>query len=377
MSSGSPAPIPLNIFPDATLKDAFRATADLAGGPHAIPPTSSLALEVAVYPIDARGIFNDPTYDASNRGQGLSDPRQALASMQRFNQQTAAEHTTMLAMAEATGGRAFINTNDLVGAVSRAVSDGSNFYTLSYSPSDTRLDGTYRKVELKLQGSRAAQGLTLAYRRGYFALDPNASPRRPLPHPSASPASPAPSTPLTPAPTPPPTPALHNAMLRGAPGATDIIFKVAVLPTSAPTAPPDPAVAPSNQPDPKLAKAPFRTYAVDFAAFPSQLLTRGPAGNYTGSIRFITIAYNAEGAAVNLIDQTTAVDIPPGAFQVTRHSGLRYHQLISVPAKGDFFLRIGVADLAHDHIGSVEVPIVAIKNLPPSTASAPSPPPHP
>ncbi len=77
-------------------------------------------------------------------------------------------------MAEQTGGRAFLNTNGLAQAVASAINDGSNFYTITYSPADTRFDGAFRKVDLKLQGPRAGQGLTLAYRHGYFAIDPAA-----------------------------------------------------------------------------------------------------------------------------------------------------------------------------------------------------------
>ncbi len=357
---------PINVFPDATLNDPLRSTADFSSS---IRDTASVLAraQVAVYPIDSRGLFSDPIYSAANDGRSLISPGAATAESLRFSSETAAENTTMLAMAEATGGRAFINTNDLSGAVTRAIRNGSNFYTLTYSPANHRFDGAFRKLELRLVGARASEGLTLSYRRGYYAIDPEARPRRLLsrPTPPGAPSTASPTSNL-------PTPALHAAMLRGAPEATGIVFKVAVLPASPPSAAPELTVAPSNQPDPQLAKAPFRSYTVDFAAFPSQLLTRGSNGNYTGSIRFITIAYNAEGSAVNLVDQTTGIDIPGDAYALAQRAGVRYHQLISVPAKGDFFLRIGINDLAGDRIGSIEVPVVAIKNLPPAPASGPS-----
>ncbi len=362
---------PINIFPDVTLNDPLRSTADFSSD---IRDTANVLAraQVAVYPIDSRGLFSDPVYSAANDGRSLISPGAATAESLRFSSQTAAENTTMLAMAEATGGRAFINTNDLSGAVTKAVSNGSNFYTLTYSPANNRFDGAFRKLELRLVGARASEGLTLSYRRGYYAIDPEAHPRRLLPRP-APPGASSTASPISNL----PTPALHAAMLRGAPEATGIVFKVAVLPASPPADAPEPTVAPFNQPDPQLAKAPFRSYTVNFAAFPSQLLTRGPNGNYTGSIRFITIAYNADGAAVNLVDQTTGIDIPADAYALARQTGVRFHQLISVPARGDFFLRIGVADLGNDHIGSVEVPVVAIKNLPPAPASGPPPAPQP
>jgi hypothetical protein len=39
---------------------------------------------------------------------------------------------------------------------------------------------------------------------------------------------------------------------------------------------------------------------------------------------------------------------------------LEFHQSIDAPAKGAFFLRIGVHDLSSDRVGAVEVPLAAI-----------------
>lgn len=369
---------PLNIFPDATLKDPFRATIDLSSD---LRDTSTLLTHarVAIYPIDARGLFNDPTYDASNSGQELFRPGGSMAAMQRFGQQTAAEHATMLDLARQTGGHAFINTNGLAEAVARATEQGSNFYTIAYTPADSRLDNTFRPIEIKLAGARAGTGLNLAYRRGYFAVDPDATSRRGLPStstPSSAPPSGLPissGTPLASL----PSAALRTAMPRGAPPATDLIFKAKVVPATSPAAPPETVVAPGNQPDPKRTHAPFRNYVVDFAAFPSQLLARNAAGNYVGSIRFLTLAYTAEGEVINLVDQTAAVDLTPERYAATVHGGILYREVISLPSKGEYFLRIGVLNLNNDRAGSLEVPLVAIKDLPPAPPSAPSSPPHP
>jgi hypothetical protein len=44
--------------------------------------------------------------------------------------------------------------------------------------------------------------------------------------------------------------------------------------------------------------------------------------------------------------------------------GVPFHQEISVPAKGDYYLRIGVHDLRGNRVGAVEVPVEAVRNLP-------------
>ena len=358
----------LNIFPDISLDDPFRAAADLSSDLRDTAIVLSRA-QVAVYPIDARGLFADPTFDASHGGDGLLRPGAAAAAIQRFSQQTAAEQATMREMAQQTGGRAFVNTNDLAGAVTHALDDGSNFYTLTYSPADTRFDGAYRSIDLKLQGARASQGLSLAYRHGYFAADPDAVSRR-----APSPPS---SGPQTHTPAQAPSTAYHAAMLRGAPPATEVVFKASVLPTGTPSAPPETSPAPRNQPNPKLAHPPFRSYAVDFAAFLSQVLTRNSSGDYVGSLRFTTLAYNAIGEFINMVDQTTEVDLPPDLYKSSLHGGILFHQVISVPLKGEFYLRLGVSNLRNDRVGSLEVPVAVIKNLPPSAAPAASPTSHP
>ena len=67
-------------------------------------------------------------------------------------------------LAEATGGQAFKNTNDLEQAASRAVEAGSNYYTIAYAPENHNWNGKYRKIQIEVD----RKGLTLAYRRGDY-----------------------------------------------------------------------------------------------------------------------------------------------------------------------------------------------------------------
>jgi hypothetical protein len=72
----------------------------------------------------------------------------------------------MQQLADDTGGRAFVNTNDLTGAIRHAVEDSAVTYTLGFYISPDSLDGKFH--ELKVQVHRP--GLNLRYPRGYFAL---------------------------------------------------------------------------------------------------------------------------------------------------------------------------------------------------------------
>ncbi len=79
-----------------------------------------------------------------------------------------AAHVTMNDMADRTGGRAFISTNDLVASMSSSVDDGSTYYTLEYYPENKKWDGQFRSIQVRSSRS----GVNLRYREGYYALDP-------------------------------------------------------------------------------------------------------------------------------------------------------------------------------------------------------------
>ncbi|HZE82416.1 MAG TPA: VWA domain-containing protein [Candidatus Polarisedimenticolia bacterium] len=79
-----------------------------------------------------------------------------------------ASHVTMNDMADRTGGRAFINTNDLAASMSSSVDDGSTYYTLEYYPDNKKWDGLFRSIQVR----SSRPGVNLRYRAGYYALDP-------------------------------------------------------------------------------------------------------------------------------------------------------------------------------------------------------------
>ena len=79
-----------------------------------------------------------------------------------------ASHVTMNEMADRTGGKAFINSNDLAGSMSSSVDDGATYYTLEYYPDNKKWDGQFRTIQVK----SSRPGINLRYRQGYYALDP-------------------------------------------------------------------------------------------------------------------------------------------------------------------------------------------------------------
>ncbi len=73
-------------------------------------------------------------------------------------------------VAEQTGGRAFYNGNDLGGIIDKVTSSSSDFYTLSYTPTDTNMNGALRKIGVNVSGGK----YTLSYRHGYYAREDSA-----------------------------------------------------------------------------------------------------------------------------------------------------------------------------------------------------------
>jgi VWFA-related protein len=113
--------------------------------------------QVAVYPLDARGLT----------GIGLINVANDAGSMSSSVDDPMAARTTMLDLAERTGGRAFYNRNDLDSAVRESIDDGSTYYTLGYYPENKDWNSAFRKIQIKLQRN----GVKLRYRIGYFAVD--------------------------------------------------------------------------------------------------------------------------------------------------------------------------------------------------------------
>ncbi|MCU1220153.1 MAG: hypothetical protein JWN42_1350 [Candidatus Angelobacter sp.] len=141
--------------------------------------------QVAIYPLDARGLAVSGIFNVANSadqyGNGLagSTLRGGMSSsMDREADDRMAAHGTMNDLADRTGGRAFYNRNDLDGAVRDSITDGSTYYTLGYYPENKDWNGSFRKIQVKLNRG----GVKLRYRIGYFAMDSAAfaklSPRR-------------------------------------------------------------------------------------------------------------------------------------------------------------------------------------------------------
>jgi hypothetical protein len=73
----------------------------------------------------------------------------------------------MREVAQETGGKAYMNENEIKQGVALAMADDKASYAIGYYPENKKWDGKYRSVKVKL-----SQGDTeVRYRKGYFAVD--------------------------------------------------------------------------------------------------------------------------------------------------------------------------------------------------------------
>ena len=127
---------------------------------------------IAIYPIDARGLMGPFATMPSMSPQTRGGPRGRgglTAADQRAQNQLIQTHGTMRDIADRTGGRAFMNTNDITGAIRTAMNDTRVTYALAYSPSHDQWDGKFREIKIKMK----RPGLDARYRKGYYAYPEN------------------------------------------------------------------------------------------------------------------------------------------------------------------------------------------------------------
>jgi hypothetical protein len=119
---------------------------------------------VSLYPVDTRGLqafaAGGSASSASIRGTSAYSGR---AVEQQFDSNFQTQET-LATLANDTGGRAFFDTNDFTKAYDRVQADTSTYYVLGYRSTNTRMDGRYRKITVKLN----RPDVKLEYRTGYY-----------------------------------------------------------------------------------------------------------------------------------------------------------------------------------------------------------------
>jgi VWFA-related protein len=132
--------------------------------------------DVAVYPVDARGVTTPTPFQADRNSIGKRSQPPKTAAPPDFN------YETLETLAEETGGLAFHHINDLNTAIQEAAGDARVSYSLAFYPQSGSLDGSYHRLEVTAK----RPGVKLRYRPGYVAA-PDTAVAPPLPEAVANP----------------------------------------------------------------------------------------------------------------------------------------------------------------------------------------------
>jgi VWFA-related protein len=330
---------PLAVLPETSDSNADQSQRNYSADQKKVADLLNLS-HTAVYAVDVRGLMNNPAFSASSRvdlrqhggGGGIYNTagqvNPAVRQQQRFAASQAAEHDTLTNIAAETGGTAFFNTNGLKEAFAKAVEEGSDYYTLSYDPTDKRFDGLLRKIRVDL----SRHGYEVSYRRSYFADDLEG-----VAHEVDS---------------------LGAALNLGTPQIADLPFLTHLTAGKPAFANPEQLAALAKfQGVPEVKPVDVQRYTVDFAVLGRELtLTPGENGSQHLVLEFAALAYGPGGQRLNGSRTQIRRTLAPEMLAGTQKSGYPYRLQVDVPVTARY-LRVGVRDNLSNRVGVVELPL--------------------
>ncbi len=266
--------------------------------------------QVAIYPVDARGLVGAALADASSSGL---NPAGMLRMGHEYGTQVAAAGAAvtniqgaMHDLAQQTGGQPYFNRNDIDAAVAVASRDGGTYYDIGYYPDKKKFDGTFRKLKVTV----TRPNVEVRYRRGYYAVDPTKADAKQRD-------------------------AEMNAMLfRDSGEATLVTFDVQVQP-------------------PAKNKVTVH-FLVPARSFSTEEKSEGRRVN----LDFFLAAVTPDGKVAANTGQTVDATLTPDQFAQVQQHGLVVPMEATLPA-GEMELRLAVRDNRTGYFGTLNVPLSA------------------
>ena len=122
---------------------------------------------VIIYSIDVKGLEVAPEFDASRRS--ITGGSAMIGRLSSYMSASAKDlQDGINALAQDTGGKAFFNTNDLNGAVQKAVDLNRTYYSLAYYPPDDRGTKEFRRITVRV---KSHPEYNVRGQKGYFSSD--------------------------------------------------------------------------------------------------------------------------------------------------------------------------------------------------------------
>ena len=301
------ASFPLNLsIVDQQDFDVYRSYADR------VRQTTNLLsdAQVAMYTVDARGLVGTAISDPSDSGRDANGRMQLTVEehmkanskeiFERFNKED-----SLIKVAQETGGRAFLNTNDLDRAIVESVEDSSTYYMIGYYPSRKQWDGKFHTVKVKV----AREGVVVRHRRGYYAIDPENWRRSGAAE-------------------------MKTALEKDTIGSTGVLFYARALPATA-----------------------NAEVKVEFLVDPHTITFESISENQRYcNLEFQVQAFTPEGKLVKVEAQQAEAPLKPQTFARIQQNGLPMPVSIKLEP-GEYVLHVGVRDNRTGLFGTAELPL--------------------
>ena len=127
---------------------------------------AAVKANVSIYPVDVRGLSAFPpggqAQAASLHGQSAYSGASVLNDLNGND----ASQETLYTLAADTGGKAFMDTNDLSGVFSQVQKDTSAYYVLGYTSTNHLKDGHFRRLKVQRKPPGREAGISSGILRG-------------------------------------------------------------------------------------------------------------------------------------------------------------------------------------------------------------------
>jgi VWFA-related protein len=264
------------------------------------------ATQVAVYPIDVRGVAYLGADGAALSSEVFAPRGGSYETSSGQSQELLSVHESMTSIATMTGGKMYANRNDLHAVIGESIDSGSNYYNIVYRPQNNNWDGKFRKISIKtLQPNLKVQS-----RPGYYAV----------------------SSPLS---TPGVDESFNVAMQPNVPNSTTLIFKARVRPTASPD---------------KKTQFDFLVDIHDLS------LNQTADGLSQPDVLFVAAVRDDKGRPVKSDASSYRQPLKAPDLQSLTRTGLQLHREIDLDP-GTYTVRLGVVDRLSGKIGTLDVPL--------------------
>jgi VWFA-related protein len=119
-----------------------------------------------IYTVDSRGLVATSPFGDATRGSAGGIGMYSGAGAMSMANALQRSQDTLYALAADTGGKAFLDRNDLSTGIVNAEKAISSYYIIGYYTQNTNLDGKFRRIKVAYSGDASAK---LEYRVGYYA----------------------------------------------------------------------------------------------------------------------------------------------------------------------------------------------------------------